>query len=333
MPSLVPFSDINTKIFCTNQASGGSGGKAKTFIKMDTGAVMTKIQAWKEDWRIRGVEMTMSDGTQQLFGSRTGSGSLFTLNSGETLRRLNIQASGQKSSGGYVRLGAIWMETSQGRSWGIFSRYLTEDGRYWYDMPNSGIVCGMFGKYGDDVDCLGFAVMNPIERARLVNVTYPNLDLKVVADTPTIVASNEYSNGTSVNQSYTLTGEKTVTTERSWSVTTGFEMSYSVSVSASIPQVADIEASTSWTLSSETTHSRSETISEEQGWEWPIVCPPYMRIRASGTMYQDSIDNAYEAKVHIDLKNGQDYEYAVKGIYEGMNVRHGLLKVEELGPP
>ncbi|XP_038052752.1 aerolysin-like protein [Patiria miniata] len=332
MSHLVEFSDIDTDIFCTNQASGGSGGSKKEFVKLDKGAVMTKIQAWKEGWRFHGVKMWMSDGTAQLFGSQDGDTSSFSLSNGEMLRDLYIQASGEKSSGGYYRLGGISFRTTKGREWGFFAKNLKEDGKYFYDMPNSGIVCGMFGRCGSDVDCLGFAILNPIEKARLVDVTYPNLGMVQVANTPIVVATSEYRNGTSVEQSYTMSESRTVTTECTWSVTTGLEMTLTVNVSAGVPMVAEVDTGASWTVNGESQHSRSEIITKEQSWSWPVVCPPHTEIRATGSMFQDNIDTEYEGKVHIDLKNGHDYEYNVKGIYEGLNVRQNDLEVVELGP-
>ena len=184
--------------------------------------------------RIRGVEMWMSDATSKLIGSRSGSTEVFELAIGENVKKLNVQASGETSSGGYYRLGAIYLETDRGRSFGIYSDNLKEDGCYWPSV-GSGLVCGMFGSGGDDVDNLGFALLQPVKQARLVDVTYPNLDMEVVANTPETVASEYYTNETSVDQSYTLTGKKTVTTKREWSTSTAFESSIETSVTGRCP--------------------------------------------------------------------------------------------------
>ena len=49
-------------------------------------------------------------------------------------------------------------------------------------------------------------------------------------------------------------------------------------------------------------------------------------------MYSDNIDTEYKATMKIDLVNGYDYSYSVQGIYEGLNARNGVLKIEDLGP-
>ena len=331
MPHLVTHCGVDTNIFTSNQASGGTGGSNVSFIKLDKGAIMTKIQAWKEKWRIRGVEMWMSDATSKLIGSRSGSTEVFELAIGENVTKLNVQASGEPSSGGYYRLGAIYLETDRGRSFGIYSDNLKEDGRYWPSV-GSGLVCGMFGSGGDDVDNLGFALLQPVKQARLVDVTYPNLDMEVVANTPETVASEYYTNETSVNQSYTLTGKKTVTTKREWSTSTAFESSMETSVTAGVPTVESAGVTASWTVGTTTEQSRSVTETEERGWSWPIICPAHTKILATGTMYSDNIDTEYKATMKIDLVNGYDYSYSVQGIYEGLNARNGVLKIEDLGP-
>ncbi|XP_013404337.1 aerolysin-like protein [Lingula anatina] len=331
MPYLREFSSIDKRFFTTNQASGGNGGTPFTYVRLDDGAIMTRLKAWKDDWRIRGVEMWMSDGKSHLVGKRSGASSEFRLNTGEKLTKLNIQASGETSSGGNHRLGAIWLQTDKGRDWGIFSRWLEEDGRYCPDM-GSGIVCGMFGAGGEDVDSLGFAILHPIKQARLVDVTYPNLDTEIVASVPETVVQQRITNESSVEQTYTLKGSRSVTITRQWGITTALEFSLQTTVSGGIPGVADVGASSTWKVTALASYGRFTTTTEERTWEWPIKCPPNRLLYATGTMYADSIDTVYKANMQIDLQNGNSYKYSVEGIYGGMNARSGSVKIEDLGP-
>ncbi|XP_052770863.1 aerolysin-like protein [Mya arenaria] len=332
MPFVFPDSTISKDYFTDNNASGGEGGAQFDFVKLDKGAVLTKIKAWKDDWLISGVEVWMSDGSSKLVGKRAGTPGEFTFRAGELITKLNVQASGPYSSVlSRRRLGPIWIETDKQRSWGIFSRNLTEDGRYWPDV-GSGICCGIFGGAGDAVDRLGFAMLQTISRATLMNVKYPKLDMEIVASTPTTVAHQVFSNGTAREQTFELSGSRSVTIKREWSMTATLSMTISVEVTAGIPAVASTTDGFSWTVSSSATHSVSTSHTETKSWKWPLVCPPHTKILGDATMYADDIDTEYEAEMELKLKNGKTYRYHANGVYNGLNARSGNVTVQNLGP-
>ncbi|XP_052819993.1 aerolysin-like protein [Mya arenaria] len=332
MPFVFPDTTVSKDYFTDNNASGGEGGSPFDFVKLDKGAVLKKIKAWKDNWLISGVEVWMSDGSNKLVGKRGGPSGEFTFRDGELIKKLNVQASAPYSSVlKRRRLGAIWLETDKERSWGIYAHSLTEDGSYWPDV-GSGICCGIFGSAGDAVDRLGFAMLQPISRAVLTDVKYPNLDMEIVASTPTTVAHQVFSNGTDLDQTFELSGSRSVTITREWSLTTSLSMTISVEVTAGIPEVVSAKTGFSWTVSSLATHSVSTSNTETKTWRWPLVCPPHSRILGEATMYADDIDTEYEADMELQLKNGKTYRYHVNGVYNGLNARSGNVKLDNLGP-
>ncbi|KAH3868817.1 hypothetical protein DPMN_031971 [Dreissena polymorpha] len=332
MPFVFPHSDVSTDYFTDNNASGGEGGSSFTFIKIDKGAVLKKIKAWKDDWRITGVEVWMTDDSSRLVGTRSGSLAEFSFQSGENITKLNIQASGPYSSvAKRRRLGAIWFQTNKNRDWGIFSRNLPEDGRFWPEV-GSGICCGIFGNSGDDVDRLGFAMLREVKRSILTNVTYPNLAREIVATTPDTVAHQVFSNNTAIEQTFELSGSKSVTITREWGLSTTLSYSHTVEVKAGIPEVASAGSSSTWSVSGTASFSQSSTTSETKSWTWPLVCPPGRRILGEATMYADNIDTEYEADMELHLVNGKVYRYKEKGSYNGLNARTGNVTVTDLGP-
>ncbi|XP_033103468.1 aerolysin-like protein [Anneissia japonica] len=329
MPRLVTDTSIDLDYFTCNKAAGDSGGKRKEFIKLREGAVMTKIQAWKENWLVRGIKMWMSDGSSMLFGHQQGDTSTFTISEGEKITELFIQSSGKKAKG-YYRFGGFGIKTDKGKNWKFLCSKLKDEDRYW-PYVGSGLMCGMFGRTGDDVDCLGFALLRPVKTAYLKDVSYPGIAFKTVDTPPTTVASTEYYNNTDVDQSYELSASASVTTVRSWSVTTGIEFGMDVNVVGGIPMVAEVDTTFSWKISADHTYIRSTSKTEEYTWKWPIICPAQSKILASGTMYHDMIDHqTYEANLHIELDNGKEYDIHVNGKYKGINVRNGILSIEEI---
>ncbi|KAH3868804.1 hypothetical protein DPMN_031957 [Dreissena polymorpha] len=332
MPYVFPDSHVSTDYFTDNNASGGEGGGSFTFITIEKGAVLKKIKAWKEDWRIRGVEVWMTDDSSRLVGSRNGSSAEFSFQRGELITRLNIQASGPYSSvAKRRRLGAIRFQTNKNRDWGIYSSYLDDDAQFWPEV-GSGICCGIFGAAGDDVDRLGFAMLREVNRSILTNVTYPNLAREIVATTPDTVAHQKFSNNTAIEQKFELSGSKSVSITREWSLSITLSFAHTVEVKAGIPEVFSVGTSFTWSVSGTSSYSQSSTTSETKSWTWPLVCPPHRRILGEATMYADNIDTEYEADMELHLVNGKVYRYKEKGIYNGLNARTGNVTVTDLGP-
>ena len=330
MPYIFPNGDVNTDYFTDNNASGGSNGNTFTFIKMG-GALLTKIKAWKETWRIRGVEVFMSDGSSHLIGSRSGTLKEFTFQSGERITTLNVQASGELSSGGYRRLGAIYFKTNKNYEFGIYSDKLKDDGRYWPEV-GCGICCGIFGAGGDDVDRLGFAMLRNIRDCTMTNVVYPNLSLEIVATTPEFIGDEKFCNDTAIEQKKTLEGKKTVTTTRSWRASTSMSMTVEMKVTAGIPNVASVESGFGWTVGCESVYELTYSETVARSWTWPLICPPGRQIHGTSVLYADNIDTDFEADVELLLENYKVFSYKEKGTYRGLNARYGAVSVMDIGP-
>lgn len=325
-----PDNAINTDYFTDKQAYGGAGGTAVRDIKDKNGAVMVKIEGWREDWRIRGIKATYSDGSTFLIGSQNGEEyQSLMLASGECITRLNIQPSGSTSSGGYYRLGAVWFRTTKGREFGIFSRHLKSGTANWIDV-GSGLCCGIFGAGGADVDRLGMAILHTVQRASLDNVVYPNLDVQTVSTTPDLTSESEFINGTSSTQSKTLTLSELITKQETWSQSYSVGFGFSVTVSAGIPAVADVEGTSSWNVSSESSHALSTTVTKTQTWTWPVNVAPKTIVEASGRVWADTIDTSYTGKMNLLLVNGKTYSYSTSGVYKGASYsRETVLMTEK----
>ncbi|KAI0556714.1 natterin-like protein [Gracilaria domingensis] len=316
---LVPCT-VPLNYFTSNLASGGKGGNSFSEIKEENGAVLRKIEAWKQDWRIRGVRVTFSDGSVFTAGKASGSyGGSFTISSDEYITRLNIQPSGSTSSGGYYRLGAIWIKTSKGRDWGIFSSYLAGGTQHWVEV-GSGLCCGIFGKHGADVDCLGFAMLRPVIDADIVEVTYPNLDLQTVASDPTYVTRDSLDNRGGTSPIYrTLEISEIVTKTNEWTTSFNTEFGVEVSVTAGIPFVGDVTGTTHWTVGYSSSRSMSETKTSSVKQSWNISANPSEMVVAEGRVYSDQITNPFKGTMRLTLNNGERYEYDLTGEYEGAN--------------
>ncbi|GBG87836.1 hypothetical protein CBR_g45992 [Chara braunii] len=129
---------------------GGNGGGDFYINGAHKGAILKRIRVWVGGWMIRGIEVQLSDGESQMFGSVDGGAREFTFQIGEKIAWLSLWGNGAGT-----RLGAIKFGTTHRREffakmtdWGLKTEYKMEVG--------SGICVGLQGKCGADIDCAGF---------------------------------------------------------------------------------------------------------------------------------------------------------------------------------
>ena len=321
-------SSIDTSIYTSNKAYGGKGGS--TFVKERAlqGQTVTRIQGWEGRWQLRGLKIWFSDGDSFMFGDDAESPTpIFSFEPGETLIELKFYDSPETSSGGYHRSGGFRFQTNKGRTFKATSQ--KSPGREYYTEVGSGPLCGVFGRGGADIDCLGFAMLRPVQSAVLVDVKYPGLETLEVTTPPTQIDKIDYTNNTSSVQSLTLSGTKEVQTKISWSTSTSLELSYTFSVTAGIPIVGEVSSELSWMVGLTSTYERDETRTETKTYDFPITCMPHTRIEAQAIIYDDKISTNYEAEVTYNLDSGKVIKYHVNGIYNGLSVRGVDVDINE----
>lgn len=151
---MVTHSDIDTSIYTSNRAYGGVSGC--NFKQVDSRHIVTSIQAWRGPWQLRGLKVTFSDDKSHTFGTTEGSATpVFDLQL-ERLAKVVFYDSPETSSGGYYRSGGFTLETDKGRSFSATS--MKQPSTKYSEIVGSGILCGVFGSQGSDIDNLGFAL-------------------------------------------------------------------------------------------------------------------------------------------------------------------------------
>ena len=320
--------DIDTKIYASNKAYGGTGGSRFKVVGALKGATITSIQGWQGQWQLRGLKVKFSDGKNYMFGEAAETSTpIFRFENGETLIDLKFYDSSEKSSGGYYRSGGVSFKTNKGRSFSAISKNTPSN--HYYEEVGSGPLCGVFGAMGADIDSLGFAMLRRVKSAVLIDMKYPGLHTMPVAVKPDSVDHIDYDNNTTKDQNLTLKGETTITTETSWSVATSMEFGISVSVKAGVPEVAEFETEASWTIGREEEHARTTTEEVKRLYDFPIVCPPGKKIVADAILYHDKISTDYEADMTYNLDTGYVIKYHVEGVYDGLTARGVEVDIHE----
>ncbi|CAN0124732.1 unnamed protein product [Lampetra fluviatilis] len=214
---------------------GGQGGNAFSFDGRNNAATLQKISVSVGGWQVRGVEVWLTDGRRQKFGTVDFSAQQFEFQSGEFMSQLSLWGNGAGT-----RLGAIKFRTSRNREffakmtdWGLKTEYKIDVG--------SGICLGVQGRAGADIDSMGFLFINAVKSSVIQNMKYPTMHQVLPNVQMEEIKEMEYTNNTSVMQSYTFESSKKITKTSSWSTTNKIEFTFSLTVSAGIPEVVEIK--------------------------------------------------------------------------------------------
>jgi hypothetical protein len=312
-------------VFAPMQAIGGRGGDAFLFYGGTNGTLLLKIGVWVGEWMVKAVRIWLTDGTTQTFGNPSGPYKEFSFQPGERMTRLSLWGNGKGS-----RLGWIEFSTDKGTT---FSHGMTDWKRH-QEYPidiGSGICCGVFGSAGSDIDNMGFVFLKKIRSSRLTDVTYPTLGLQMAAIQPKVISSQEFHNTTQREQTESFSVEETTTRKSSWSITAALEYSYTSKVEAGIPEVATVGAESTWKVSVSGTYAKEFTKEDKKSYEFPVVCPPNARVKATATIKEGTLSIPYQGVIEVVLETGDSFRYPVEGTYEGISCSNVYCDMEELG--
>ncbi|XP_075910852.1 aerolysin-like protein [Petromyzon marinus] len=302
---------------------GGQGGTAFSFDGWRNGATLEKIWVWVGGWQIKCVKAWLTDGRTAQYGSPSGSHKEFVFQPGELFSSLSLWGNGAGS-----RLGAFKFRTTKGREffvkmtdWGLKTEYPVD--------VRSGICLGIQGKGGSDIDSMGFLFINSVKSSELINVTYPTLHRELPKVQMEEIKSLSYKNTGSVPQTYKIETSKTVTKTSSWSITNKLEATVSLTVSAGVPDVVDVEAGFSFTVSTESTHAVENSESKTELLSFNVTVPPRKTTAIDINIGRAEIDLPYKGTVRISLLNGATYDIPMKGVYKGLAYTKATVEIKE----
>lgn len=317
----------NPNVYAPPRWIGGQGGADFDCAHGTDGVLIKKLEVWSGPWQLRGIRVTLTDGTQQTFGQPEdrAQGS-FEFQPGERITSLSLWGNGEGT-----RCGAFRIITNKGRSffpkmykWDLKTEYPAEVG--------SGIPCGLFGRAGADIDSLAFYLLRPITDSTLKDVTYPTLSSDLVATTPSEIDKVEYDNRKSpVQQSVTLHGSETFSLTTEWSSATALQLGVEWTVKAGIPLVADVQGTTKVSIGETFTYKSSSSSSTTRSIDEPCLVPAGYWMRFTATTYEDTLDLPYNGTFSVTVDSGYVFSYKVSGVYKGASVRSVFVKSDVLG--
>ncbi|CAL8376052.1 unnamed protein product [Arctogadus glacialis] len=295
----------------TLEIIGGQGGGPFTFTGLDNGATLKKIGVAVGGWQIKAVRAELTDGRVQTFGNAVTFAE-FTFEPGERITKLSLWGNGAGT-----RLGGIRFWTSSGRT---FFQYMSDWGlktEYSIDV-GSGVCLGLEGNAGSDIDKMGFLFINAIKSSVLTDMTYPTLAMVTPQVNKEYIKSVTYQNGTTADEEHKCAYSRSVTKSTTWSNTVKIESTVSLTVTAGIPEVAEVSDGFSLTVGAEQTSSMtsSETITESD--EVNVTVPAGKTVSVDVTVGRADINLPYSATLKIRCLNGSELQFNCTGNYNGV---------------
>lgn len=197
-------------------------------------------------------------------------------------------------------------------SWGLKQEYPID--------VASGLCVGLMGRHGDHIDCLGFMFLRTIASARMINVSYPTLDLETAGIVPvTLDSMSDSNNASTISKNWAFRGSREVTISSSWAVTAGIELHASISVTAGVPSVAEVQGNFGWTISSSATYTTSHQETRTLQWEQSGVLQAGEWISVQALTRRGTISLPYQATMQITLQNGTLFTYPITALYAGVD--------------
>ncbi|KAK1875578.1 Aerolysin-like protein [Dissostichus eleginoides] len=291
---------------------GGGGGNSFSLTGENNGATLKQLNVWVGEWQVRGVQVLLTDGRQELFGKRSGSSEDYIFQPGECFTSLSLWGNGAGT-----RLGAIKFKTNRSgeffakmTDWGLKTEYPMDVG--------SGICLGVVGRGGSDIDCMGFMFVNAVKSTVLTNVNYPTMSQVVPQVNVEEIKSITYDNKTTADQENKIESSKKITKKSSWTVTNSMEATFSVEVKAGIPEVMEVSAGFSFTVGTESSYSLENTDERTETVTFTIHVPAGKKVKADITIGRATIDLPYTGTVQITCQNGGVLQYDTSGVYKGL---------------
>ncbi|KAF6719781.1 Natterin-like protein [Oryzias melastigma] len=132
------------------------------------------------------------------------------------------------------------------------------------------------------------------------------------------IKSITYKNDTNATQSYTVETSKTITKKSSWSVANKMETTFSMSVQAGIPEIAQVSSSFGFTLGVESSYGLENTEERRENLSFPVQVPPRKSVKVDITIGRATVDLPYTGTVEITCYNGSVINFSTSGVYKGV---------------
>ena len=295
---------------------GGNGGGP--ICETQWGGTYQPISAlsvWTDNVRIRGIQATYSDGTvSKIYGQTddTATGSIkVDYSKGDRFTTVTSYGNGVGTE-----LGHLYMEASNGQKLDIGKS--TSGITPYQQNVGGGILLGLIGNSGSDIDALGFLfISSDISSVQVGDMQFSNPPTGSNDMSPVILSQQHYYNDqSSGNVSWSFTGQQTQqsSTTYTMSTTETFGGSISLEIDAELFGIGAKETDEfNWQVSTSQETATTTSNGINLSWQEGGSLAPGKGVDCTASVQKGEGNFDYSATVTIHLKDGTDYTYSEKG--------------------
>jgi len=289
---------------------GGCGGSR--FEVHDFATTVSVLKAWTggDHNGLSALYIELFNGKVFSLGSvpARGPDAQITFATGETIvGDIELCGNGVGSLTGFIKF-----QTSAGQKFQVGDEHTP----YYFPSGNS-FLTGFFGQAGSDIDHLGILMMKPIVNGELEDVNYPTLSNYAQGLSPQIYKTVLCNDDHTTPQSNTVSFEKTVGTTYHWSITVSFSIGGSITVTAGLPDVAQVSEEFHWEVGLSSTYDVSVDTTKTETMSFPVTVAPREKVFGSFSWWDSVCNVPYTAKLVYTYSDHSNYTFAVSDTYLG----------------
>lgn len=305
----------------TRTATVGGGGGAPFEIQK-AGQLVKRLEITWESDRLRGIAITLFDGTSHTAGRLSGASTgTFEFQFGEAVQEVTLWKSDYRGG----RCAGMRFKTNKGRS------FTAGPCAGSASQLSGGYIGGLFGKCGADIDQLGFSYANDVSGYYLQDVKYDMVKANTSGVVPTNLDTGVLINSSRATQKMSYNKSVSVAQTKSWSSQFSIKAGVKVSGEAGVPLVASgkvevsAEAGFAYTWGGSETWTSSQTV--QAG---PIDVEPGKMYRVAARVESGNISVPYTGTAILTYDDGTSIKQPETGEFRGITV--GLVQMEVTGP-
>ena len=287
-------------------AGDGSGGKTN-------GQVVKKLEFWKDSDEMRGVRITFNDGIRSnVFGTIDGDVYTAYLQPGELVTDCILWGNGSGSRSGRIKLTTDRQVIEFGK--GV-------SGQDNYPAPiGSGILVGVAGLSGNGIDSMSFIFLDNVASVDVSVEKYTNSPVDTSTGiSPLVLSKGSYANNVDKPVKWDFSDTVTKTTTTSFTQTASTTYGVTVTVGATLFEIAKVETSFQWSMTNET--STETTESTELALSWGLsgeLSTKGENVDVQAFCQQGKINSVYDSTVTVTMKNGNTFSYNETGEFKNI---------------
>jgi len=241
---------------------GGDGGDDFSFIAED-GVTVDTIRVYKKS-NLVGLRVIFSDGREEKIGNTDSQSQEYKFNAA---RSEHITAMSLWGNGVGTRTGRIKFETSTG---GVFDFGQDTSGQSEFPIDvGSGILIGLAGKAASQIDNMAAVFLRPMIKVFYDDVKYADFDARAGLEVKSL--DEQIARYEGVNVTHTFKSDRTFESSRTFSKSFSSTLGASAKFVAGVPEVSQVEVSTSWSITDASEHAETEKWTRNVGWS--VVIP------------------------------------------------------------